>query len=89
MLHSCDNPPCFEDGHLSAGTESDNMQDKVRKRRDNPRQGTLHGKAALTDEEVRAIRSDTRPQKLIAELYGIQPSAVSKIKRRATWKHIP
>lgn len=33
VLHSCDNPPCFEVGHLFLGTFSDNMQDCVRKGR--------------------------------------------------------
>ncbi|WP_428985700.1 HNH endonuclease [Sinomonas terricola] len=29
ILHSCDNPPCVNPGHLRPGTRFDNMQDKV------------------------------------------------------------
>ena len=27
VLHTCDNPPCFEPAHLFRGTQSDNMKD--------------------------------------------------------------
>lgn len=29
ILHSCDNPPCVNPGHLRPGTHTENMQDKV------------------------------------------------------------
>lgn len=43
----------------------------------------------LTTEKVLAIRSDARPHKLIAADYGIHPSAVSGIKLRTRWRHVP
>lgn len=33
VLHSCDNPPCFNPEHLFAGTQSENVKDSVRKGR--------------------------------------------------------
>jgi hypothetical protein len=33
ILHRCDNPPCFRLDHLFAGTQGDNMADKVEKGR--------------------------------------------------------
>lgn len=51
VLHKCDNPPCVNPSHLFLGTQTDNMQDMIRKRR---HVGGNYRK--LTDDQVRAIR---------------------------------
>jgi hypothetical protein len=50
--------------------------------------GTRNGHTSLSDDDVRAIRNDTRAQQAIAAEYGIHQTTVSYIKRRATWAHI-
>lgn len=35
----------------------------------------------LTDEDVRAIRADTGPQKALADRYGVSQTTISRIKR--------
>ncbi len=54
VLHSCDNPPCCNPGHLFLGTQQDNMADKIAKGRQ-PR-GAENYRAQLTWEQVDEIR---------------------------------
>ena len=42
----------------------------------------------LTPDNVRAIRSDTRPQYIIAEEYNVTSPSISQIQRRITWRHV-
>jgi hypothetical protein len=42
----------------------------------------------LSDDKVRAIRADPRPQVLIAEEYGISQPAISFIKSRKTYRSV-
>lgn len=47
-------------------------------------------RAKLTPaEQIRAIRVDPRNTAIVAAEYGIDQSAVSDIKGRRTWDHIP
>lgn len=91
VLHHCDNPPCIEPTHLYAGTQADNMRDMYERGRSAPaipKPGSLNPAAKLTEEQVLAIRADTRPQRVIASDYGITQAAVSLIVTRKKWSHI-
>jgi hypothetical protein len=44
--------------------------------------------AKLTNSNVLAIRSDQRPQCVIANDYGVDKTVISKIKLRKIWAHI-
>ncbi len=50
--------------------------------------GSNHGMAMLTEDQVRAIRADSRGYKRLAKVYGCTPSNIYMIKTRKNWKHI-
>lgn len=50
--------------------------------------GEAHGRALITEADVRAIRNDPRTAKEIAKDYPIGPQAIRAIKARRTWKHV-
>jgi hypothetical protein len=54
----------------------------------NHEKGEQIASSKLDAEKVRAIRSDTRSQGVIAEQYGISQANVSFIKRGITWRHV-
>jgi len=54
-----------------------------------PAKGEENVAARLTEDEVYAIRRDTRRYKQIAYEYGIAVSHVSNIRNRRKWAHLP
>lgn len=84
VLHSCDNPSCFNPNHLFLGTHTDNMRDMTAKGRGvvPALTGEKHPSAKLSDEDVNKILLDTRSQYVIADDYGITQAHVSNIKNR-------
>ena len=90
VLHKCDNPSCVNIDHLDARTQLENVRDmNVKGRRiNNQPKGMASGNAKLTEDDVRAIRSDTRRQIDIAATYGIAQPVVSRIKLYQAWRHV-
>ena len=94
ILHSCDNPPCFNPKHLFQGTQDDNMKDMRKKNRwksVNPTNGADHHSHKLSADEVVEIRSRYRPgilQVHLAKEFGVSQSAISGLLLRKTWKHV-
>lgn len=90
LLHCCDRPKCVNFKHLSVGTNSDNMQDMIKKLRG------MHGekchRAKLTETDVRRIRQMVKEglmsQVAIAKMFNITPTHVSYIASNKTWKHL-
>ena len=87
-LHTCDNPSCVNPEHLFAGTNADNMRDKAQKGRSKVPVGEKHGKAVLTERQVRRILKDPRPYVEIATQYNVAPSTIGSVKQRVSWKHL-
>lgn len=86
VMHTCDNPACVNVQHLRLATQQENMKDKTAKGRN--QFGAKCTYAKLSDEDVRAIRADDRPQCEIAAQYGLVQQTVSDIKRRRIWAHL-
>lgn len=92
-LHSCDTPSCCNPRHLRWGSVADNMNDRDgRQRGQTPdTKGEAHGRAKLSDDDVRNIRrylAQGATQRAIGELYGVAPSVISRIKTGKRWAHV-
>lgn len=76
----CHERACVNPAHLRWATLTENQADRV-----------LDGTSlrTLTDDEVRAIRADSRRQVDIAADYGIAQSQVSAIKLRKLYASVP
>lgn len=83
----CHNPACVNPRHLRWATARQNSADRLQD--DTAHQGERVNGARLTEDQVRAIRADPRPQTIIAKDYGVYASHISRIKSRQVWGHIP
>ena len=90
MLHTCDNSACVNPEHLYLGTEADNTRDKVSRKR-HPF-GECHGRAILTESDVRIIQMRRANGDTIVEIWRDYPVASKQaIYFAATgrnWKHL-
>ena len=90
VMHTCDNPACCNPDHLRGGSQSQNMQDKVRK--DRQARGSKNGRAKLTEREVRGIKWvlfwNNSSYAEIARRYKVSKSVIRDINRKKTWKHV-
>jgi len=91
VLHHCDNPPCVNPRHLFLGTHQDNVADRVKKGRTRSPCGEAHGKSKLSESDIiyiRNARGNGDSLGRLASQFKVNKSAICKICRRTTWKHI-
>ena len=89
IMHTCDNPSCYNVEHLVGGTQIENLQDMRNKSRHNL--GVKNRSAVLTDDDIPDIRrriASGEFQRDIAADYGIGRQVISDIKLGKTWGHI-
>ncbi len=92
VLHSCDNPPCVNPAHLSAGSQAENLRDMRRKGRGaNPvLPGESNPNARLTEQQIAEIRgryaSGGVTYRGLAAEYGVHFSQIGYIVRRQSWQ---
>jgi hypothetical protein len=94
VCHRCDTPACVNPAHLWLGTQAENIADMVAKGRQRtvPRFGSANPRAALTEDDVWAIRHMLRwrrwSQGAIARSYGVSVMTLSRIANHQTWPHV-
>ena len=97
VLHHCDNPPCVRPDHLFVGTHRDNSRDMASKGRagtqrhpETIRRGEKASRAKLTEKDVIAIRCGDadESQRITASRFGVHQTAISRILRDKTWRHV-
>lgn len=93
VLHKCDNPPCVNPEHLFIGTAADNNDDMYQKGRHGFKAhiGIKHGRAKLTEDDVKNIRllyEQGKSQQRIAEIYNMGQSQIGRIIRKEEWSHV-
>jgi len=87
VRHKCDNPMCINPEHLELGTHVQNMHDMVE--RDRSTKGNKNPQSTLTEDDVRAIRSDkVSTNTSLALKYGVHHSTISAIRRYKLWSHV-
>jgi hypothetical protein len=80
VMHSCDNPSCYNIEHLIVGSQADNHADMVSKNR--MAKGFRLPQTRLSEEDVlriRELRESGERTKDIAELFSVHQSHISKI----------
>jgi len=92
VLHKCDRPWCVNPDHLYIGDYKDNTRDMIERGR-MVKAGTYCGPKSrvrkLTDDQVRAIRADTRHYAVVAQAYGIAANTAHEIINRKRKTLVP
>lgn len=92
VLHRCDNRKCCNPFHLFTGTQSDNINDAVKKGRQPKAVGEKQWCAKLTESDVikmRKIRKETGKRIAdIAKDFGVATVTAGQAIRGYSWSHI-
>lgn len=86
VMHTCDNPCCFNPNHLEIGTVIDNTLDKVNKQRQCL--GVTNGRSKLSESDVIEIRNSDKSGPKLAEKYGVSHQVIYRIKNNQRWTHV-
>ena len=80
VCHHCDNPKCFRIEHLFLGSGKDNMQDMIKKNRDNIFGARKHSLKDL--EKIKKLRMEGYAYSQISKMVDIKTSAISAFVNR-------
>ena len=79
VLHKCDIRHCVRSSHLFLGTPAINAADRQLKQRWKPK---------LSEQDVLAIRVDSRSRTELALIHNISEQAIWYIQTGRSWKHL-
>jgi len=89
LLHSCDNPACFEVSHLHPGTLTDNNREMAERGRAS--RGESHYRALITEECAREIKRRINAGQSLASIareVGVPYSTVLNIRHGSAWRWV-
>jgi hypothetical protein len=84
VCHRCDTPSCINPDHLWLGTRSDNTRDMYAKGRVS-RAGEKNGRAKLTQDDVRFIRTSLLPAGQLASTFDVSRNTIWRARRGKNW----
>lgn len=82
VLHQCDHPWCQNPAHLYAGTNAQNIQDKIARERSGKKLNIAKVR------RIQAMLSEGIKQTRIAKQFGVTQQIVSRIKTGSRWAHV-
>lgn len=92
VRHRCDNPICCNPRHLDIGSQKDNVEDMVRRGRQqdysNVLKGQNHKLATITDQQALEIFQANGSLGGIARRFGVTQNIVERIRYGFTWNHV-
>lgn len=95
VMHECDNPSCINPDHLRIGTQQENIQDCVIRKRHRGGHdglpGERHPRTHLWDGAVHLIKHKARQGYTAAELgeeFGMARTSIQHILSGKNWSHV-
>jgi len=91
LRHKCDNPICVNVDHIIPGTQAQNIQDMVDKKRYSKGPSPAHQKPRLTKDQVLHVKqrqANGETSSAIARDLNMSPKHIRRIARGEAWKSI-
>lgn len=85
-LHKCDQPSCWNPGHLFLGDNDDNLKDRQTKGRQ--ARGETHARAKLTECQVIQLRAAPETAPRIRAEANVTDSTIRHVLMGWSWRHL-